>query len=37
MIKIYKIKHKDEFSKTAMLLQVHDELVFETAETDIKK
>ena len=37
MIKLYKIKHKDAFSKTAMLLQVHDELVFETAETDMKK
>ena len=33
MIKLYKIKNKDEFSKTEMLLQVHDELVFETSET----
>ncbi len=37
MIKINNIKHKSEFSKTDMLLQVHDELVFETSETDMKK
>ena len=37
MIKIYQQKHKSELSKTAMLLQVHDELVFETADSDIKK
>ena len=36
MIKLYKIKHQDVFSKTAMLLQVHDELVFETAENNIE-
>ena len=36
MIKLYKIKHQDIFSKTAMLLQVHDELVFETAENNIE-
>ena len=37
MIKINNIKHKSELSKTNMLLQVHDELVFETSETDMKK
>ena len=37
MIKIYKFKYKDSLSKTKMLLQVHDELVFETSDTDIKK
>ena len=37
MIKLYKIKNKDEFSKTEMLLQVHDELIFETSETNIEK
>ena len=37
MIKLYKIKHQNVFSKTAMLLQVHDELVFETAENNIEK
>ena len=36
MIKLYKIKHKDVFSKTEMLLQVHDELIFETAENNIE-
>ena len=36
MIKLYKIKHQNVFSKTAMLLQVHDELVFETAENNIE-
>ena len=37
MIKLYKIKNKDEFSKTEMLLQVHDELIFETSEHNIEK
>ncbi len=36
MIKIYNLKNNDEFSKTRLLLQVHDELVFESAEHDSK-
>ena len=36
MIKTYKIKHQNALSKTEMLLQVHDELVFETAKIILK-
>ena len=36
MIKINNINTTD-FSKTHLLLQVHDELVFETSETNLKK
>ena len=37
MIKINKIKNTANFSKTRLLLQVHDELVFETAENNPNK
>ncbi len=36
MIKIYGLKNKHEFLKTKLLLQVHDELVFETSETNLE-
>ena len=37
MIKLYKQKDKNELVKTKLLLQVHDELVFETSEKDLDK
>ncbi len=36
MIKIYSFRNKHEFNKTKLLLQVHDELVFETSETNLE-
>ena len=36
MIKLYSFRSKNEFNKTKLLLQVHDELVFETSETDLE-
>ena len=35
MIKLYKIKSDPIFKNTSLLLQVHDELIFESAETNI--
>ena len=37
MIKLYKQKDRNELVKTKLLLQVHDELVFETSEKDLDK
>ena len=36
MIKLHKQKHKVEFSNTKLLLQVHDELIFETSESKLE-
>ena len=36
MIKIYSFRSKNEFTNTKLLLQVHDELVFETSETNLE-
>ena len=35
MIKLYKHEDRKKFYKTKLLLQVHDELVFETTEKNI--
>ena len=35
MIKLYKIKSDPIFKNSSLLLQVHDELIFESAETNI--
>ena len=37
MIKLYKQKDRNELVKTKLVLQVHDELVFETSEKDLDK
>ena len=36
MIKLYDSKNRNEFLRTELLLQVHDELVFETSEKDLE-
>ena len=36
MIKLYSFRNKNEFNKTKLLLQVHDELVFETSEKNLE-
>ena len=36
MIKLHKQKNKVEFSNTKLLLQVHDELIFETSESKLE-
>ena len=36
MIKIHSLRNKHEFLKTKLLLQVHDELVFETSDTNLE-